>query len=81
MYIQARNKYINTSNYKLSHNLQDNDPVQAIAVSLDNLGHLLHHEVDGLVLLEGQSGEVDLQTAVHCTAVWSKVFWQLQPES
>ena len=33
----------------------------AIAVPWENLGHLLQHEVDGLVLLEGQAGEVDVQ--------------------
>ena len=32
-----------------------------IAVPWENLGHLLQHEVDGLVLLEGQAGEVDVQ--------------------
>ena len=29
-----------------------------IAVPWENLGHLLQHVVDGLVLLEGQAGEV-----------------------
>jgi hypothetical protein len=33
----------------------------AIAVPWENLGHLLQHEVDGLVLLEEQAGEVDVQ--------------------
>ena len=33
----------------------------AIAVPWENLGHLLQHVVDGLVLLEGQAGEVDVK--------------------
>ena len=47
-----------------------------IAGSFETIGHLLRHEVDGDVLLEGQGGEVVLK-AVDCTASWSKVFWQL----
>ena len=33
----------------------------AIAVPWENLGHLLQHVGDGLVLLEGQAGEVDVE--------------------
>ena len=47
-----------------------------IAGSCETLGHLLPHDVDGDVLLEGQGGEVVLKAAA-CTASWSKVFWQL----
>ena len=47
-----------------------------IAVSCESLGHLLQHVVDGDVLLKGQAGELVLEAA-DCTALWSKVFWQL----
>ena len=43
-----------------------------IAVPWENLGHLLQHVVDGLVLLEGQAGEVVLScSGLHSCLVQS----------
>ena len=42
-------------------------------MSSENLGHLLHHEVDGLALVEGQGGDEDLDqlTAQLCGPKYS----------
>ena len=56
--------------YIISLYSQDNDQLQAIKLCLEKLGHLLHNEVDGLVLLGGQGGEEDLDQHL-CTGVWS----------
>ena len=47
-----------------------------IAVPCETLGHLLQHVVDGDVLQQGQAGDVGVEAA-DCTALWSKIFWQL----
>ena len=39
------------------------------AVSCETLGHLLLHEVDGVVLLEGQAGEVGLASCRLCSCM------------
>ena len=46
-----------------------------IVGSCETLDHLLQHEVDVDVLLEGKGGVV--LKAADCTALWSKAFWRL----